>query len=199
MNNQQDILNELEAVAPTLFKLKEKEQSLPVPEDYFENLADVIIFQAKDENSILSALKKERIEIPANYFDTFGDNVISAIKKEETNVVLPKQQGKIISLFKRVAIAASIVGAVFMVKQIQQPAIVTNDCADGIACLTQEEIYNYMNANSHEFDVQDVQETVQPAIEKTETNVVVENNEVEKYIETNQIILDTEDVSTDIF
>jgi hypothetical protein len=56
-----------------------------------------------------------------------------------------------------------------------------------------------MNANSHEFDVQDVQETVQPVIEKTETNVVVENNEVEKYIETNQIILDTEDVSTDIF
>jgi len=199
MNNQQDILNELEAVAPTLFKLKEKEQSLSVPEDYFENLADVIVFQAKDENSILSALKKERIEVPANYFDTFGDNILSAIKKEEKNIALPKQQGKIVSLFKRVAIAASIVGAVFMVKQIQQPAIVTNDCADGIACLTQEEIYNYMNANSHEFDVQDVQETVQPAIEKTETNVVVENNEVEKYIETNQIILDTEDVSTDIF
>jgi hypothetical protein len=199
MNNRQDILNELEAISPILCKLKENEKSLSVPENYFQELVDIVVFQANDESSILSSLKKEKVDVPANYFDAFGDSVLSVIKEEEESIALPKQQGKILSLFKRVAIAASIVGAVFMIKQIQQPAIVANDCTDGIACLTQDEIYNYMNANSHEFEVQDVQETVQPTIETTETKVDVANKDVEKYIENNQIILDADDASTDIF
>lgn len=199
MNNQQDILNELKEISPILFKLKENEKSLSVPKNYFDELADVVVFQVNKENSILSSLKKEKIEVPINYFDTFSDNVLSAIKKEERTIALPKQQGKVVNLFKRVAIAASIIGVIFLIKQVQTPIAQENNCTDGIACLTQEEIYNYMNANSHEFEVQDVQETVQTTIEKTETKINIDKIEATQYIEDNKIILDADDASTDIF
>ena len=102
-------------------------------------------------------------------------------------------------MFSKVAFAASIIGAIFFIKQAMQPTLSLNNCEDGIACLTQDEIYNYMNANSHEFETEDVQKTVQPVIEKTETKVDAEKKEVEQYIESNKIILDADDASTDIF
>ena len=199
MSNKQDILNELKLISPLLLKLKEEEKVFSIPENYFKELADVVVFETKNETSILSSIKKEKIEVPENYFDTFGDAVLSTIKKEEKTIALPKQQSKTVSLFKRLAIAASIIGVVFLIKQVQTPTMQENNCADGIACLTQDEIYNYMDVNSHEFEVQDVQETVQPTLEKTETKINIDKKEATQYIETNNNILDADDASTDIF
>ena len=201
MNNKQAILNELKTISPFLLSLKEKEQDLVVPAHYFEALADIVLLQTKEESEILFALTREKPQVPDSYFENFGDTVISKIRKEEKgNVInLPQSQHKIFTLFSKVAFAASIIGAIFFIKQAMQPTLSVNNCEDGIACLTQDEIYNYMNANSHEFETEDVQKTVQPVIEKTETKVDAEKKEVEQYIESNKIILDADDASTDIF
>ncbi len=205
MHNKTDILNELKELSPALFSLKENDKGLSVPTNYFEALANSIITEINAEGNILLSLKKENPETPAGYFDTLGDHVLSKIKTETKEIeqgkiiVLPKQQNKIFHLFKRVALAATVVGAVFLMKQVQQPVLSVNNCEDGIACLTQDEIYNYMNENSHEFDMQQIQETVKPALEKTETKIDIQKEEATKYIETNKIILDVDDASTDIF
>jgi len=205
MNNRQEILNELEAISTILFKQKENEKSVVIPENYFKELADIIVFQTKNETSILSSINKEKIEVPANYFDTFGDAILSKINHEEKStsdaksIALPKQPNKLFQLFSRVAIAASIVGAVFFAKQIVQPKLPVNNCADGIACLTQNEIYNYMNTNSQDFEVQEVQETVQTTLEKTEIKIDIDKKEALQYLEENKIILESDDALTDIF
>ena len=74
-----------------------------------------------------------------------------------------------------------------------------NNCEDGIACLTQEEIYQYMNANSHEFDVQQIQETVEPTLDTITVDYTIEKQDATQYIEENKLILEFDESSTDIF
>ncbi|HRB69788.1 MAG TPA: hypothetical protein PLC92_06755, partial [Chitinophagales bacterium] len=75
-----------------------------------------------------------------------------------------------------------------------------NDCTDGIACLTQEEIYNYLNVNSHEFGTEQIKKAVQDNIETTETSSIsVNDEELNTYLENNTLLLDSEDAYTDIF
>lgn len=204
MNNKQDILNELKLISPLLLKIKEEQKEISIPKNYFDELADVVMFQINEEESVLSSLKKNNLSIPENYFENFSDIVLSKIKVENKTLAKPKQQNKIISLFKRVAVAASIVGVVFLIKQIKTPTTqAVNDCPDGIACLTQEEIYDYMNTNSHEFDVHDVEKTVQSAIENNVQTTTTTNNsdteDVSKYIEINIDEINANEEQTDIF
>jgi hypothetical protein len=195
MNNRNDILNELKEISPLL----------SIPAGYFEQLYDSCLSEINVEFGLLSSIQKEKINVPDSYFDTFSDSVLSKIKKEEyvlekgKIIELPKQEHKIFTLFKRVALAASIVGAVFFVKKISEPALSVNNCEDGIACLTQDEIFNYIDANSHEFEVQDVQDAVKSTLEIQETKIEMNENEIEKYIEDNKNIIEAEDASTDIF
>ena len=208
MSNKTDILNELRGISPILFNLKESEKPLVIPADYFEQLADGFVSEINAESSLLSSFRKENIEVPTNYFDTFANTIIAKIKSEETEIEkgkiieLPKEENKIFQIFKRVAIAASVVGAVFLVKQVQQPSLPTNNCEDGIACLTQDEIYQYMNANAQDFEVQQVQEAVKPVLENQETveqKKEINEKEIEQYIKENNNIIEAEDASTDIF
>ena len=200
MQNRNDILDELKAISPTLFQVKEKEILPKVPSNYFAELTENIIAQTQQENDFLSTIPKEKIEIPTNYFNSFADNIIDKIKKEEQTI----SEGKIISiqaskitivkLFSRIAVAASVVGVLFFgIKNYNQSNTLTNNCEDGIACLTQDEIYNYMNDNSE----QQVQDAVAPMIENAE--IKIEKHEAEKYIEQNKTDLSFEDASTDIF
>ena len=207
MNNKADILNELKGLSPILLQLKENEKSVRVPNNYFEQLEDVVIAEIKAEGSILSSIKKEKIEVPSIYFDTLADTIISKIKAEEQTIeqgkiVAPQtpKRNNVIQLFSRFAAAASLIGIIaFGIQQLNKSTLPVNNCADGIACLTQDEIYNYMNVNSHDFDVQQIQETVKPALEKTEPQIDINKKEATQYIEENKNILDVEDASTDIF
>ncbi len=91
-----------------------------------------------------------------------------------------------------------MVGVLFFgIKNYNQSNTLTNNCEDGIACLTQDEIYNYMNDNSEQFELQQVQDAVAPMIENAE--IKIEKHEAEKYIEQNKTDLSFEDASTDIF
>ena len=79
-------------------------------------------------------------------------------------------------------------------------ATTDNDCKDGIACLTQEEIYNYMYKNSYDFDVHQVQDMVKPEIDNTEEKTIeINKQEINQYIEQNAGTFELEDASTDIF
>jgi hypothetical protein len=204
MQNRNDILDELKAISPTLFQLKGKETLPKIPANYFNNFAENIIAQTQQENDFLSTIPKDKIEVPANYFNSFADNIIDKIKSEEQTI----SEGKIISiqaskttivkLFSRIAVAASVVGVLFFgIKNYNQSNTLTNNCEDGIACLTQDEIYNYMNDNSEQFELQQVQDAVAPMIENAE--IKIEKQEAEKYIEQNKTDLSFEDASTDIF
>ena len=205
MNNQTDILNELKELSPFLLHVKETEKPLSVPANYFEDFSGTIFAEIKTETGLLATLQKEKTAVPPAYFNTFADNIIAKIKAEEALVekgkikALPKQQNKVFQLFTRVAFAASVIGAMFFIKHIQNAELPVNNCADGIACLTQEEIYNYMNANSHEFDVQQIQEVVKPVVDTIETKIDIESKDATKYIEENKLILEFDDSSTDIF
>lgn len=204
MQNRNDILDELKAISPTLFQVKEKETLPKVPSNYFAELTDNIIAQTQQENDFLSTIPKEKIEVPANYFNSFADNIIDKIKTEEQTIseekIISIQQPKttIVKLFSRIAVAASVVGVLFFgIKNYNQSNTLTNNCEDGIACLTQDEIYNYMNDNSEQFELQQVQDAVSPMIENAE--IKIEKHEAEKYIEQNKTDLSFEDASTDIF
>lgn len=205
MNNQTDILNELKELSPFLLHVKETEKPLSVPANYFEDFSGTIFAEIKTETGLLATLQKEKTAVPPAYFNTFADNIIAKIKAEEALVekgkikALPKQQNKVFLLFTRVAFAASVIGAMFFIKHIQNTELPVNNCADGIACLTQEEIYNYMNANSHEFDVQQIQEVVKPVVDTIETKIDIESKDATRYIEENKLNLEFDDSSTDIF
>ena len=56
-----------------------------------------------------------------------------------------------------------------------------------------------MNANSHEFDVQLIQETVKPVVDTIEATIDIETKDASKYIEENKLVLEIDDSSTDIF
>ena len=227
MNNKNDILNELKTISPLLYSIKENEKSLLVPENYFEQLADNALAEIQIESGLLASLKKEKIEIPENYFDTFSDSIIDKIKNQEQEieqgklVALPKKRNKIFVLFNTVAVAASIVGAIIMIRhlQIQEPTIVAPqiDVKAAIASLTQDEIYQYMYANSNEFGLEQIKtavsssfqnenESVEKAAEATSTIDTskssipeITNKDIDNYLKENTNLIITDDLSTDIF
>ncbi|MCB0507819.1 MAG: hypothetical protein R2739_03595 [Chitinophagales bacterium] len=227
MNNKNDILNELKTISPLLYSIKENEKSLLVPENYFEQLADNALAEIQIESGLLASLKKEKIEIPENYFDTFSDSIIDKIKNQEQEieqgklVALPKKRNKIFVLFNTVAVAASIVGAIIMIRhlQIQEPTIVAPqiDVKAAIASLTQDEIYQYMYANSNEFGLEQIKtavsssfqnenESVEKAAEATSTIDTskssipeITNEDIDNYLKENTNLIITDDLSTDIF
>lgn len=208
MSNKADILNELKEISPILFTLKENEKPLVVPAKYFEQLADNFIPEINAESGLLASMQKEKIDVPDHYFDHFSDSILSKIKKEEhiiengKIVTLPKKEQKFFSMFKQVALAASIIGAVIFIKKISEPPTPLNNCEDGIACLTQDEIYQYMNANSQDFDVQQIQEAVAPVLESQRNESIhkeISEKEIEQYLEQHNNIIEAEDITTDIF
>ncbi len=209
MNNNTDILEELRAISPLLAALKEKDGGIIVPEGYFNHLSDDLIRQVTSETpGILSHLPKQQVKVPEHYFESLADEVIFKIKMEEQEVaqgkVVPLQpSGKIhrIKQMLRFSAAACIIGFItFGIKNITQTGEITTSCEDGIACLTQEEIFQYIGSNTHDFDMQQIKEVVSPVIETQEPSLEeVESKDANQYIETNNNILDVDDASTDIF
>jgi len=204
MNRNADIVNELKELSPVLARLKEQEVLPKLPEIYFTSLADEIL----NEVRLTSALPKTPPQVPAGYFDTFYNEVMTKIKAEEVPISAGSiesqgiQKKRIIRLFQRIAVAACIFGAVFLVKKVQHTSFLSaNNCTDGLACLTQNEIYNYMNTNSHEFDLQEVQQAVQPVLEKQEgvQKITVSDKEIEQYVKQHNNIIETEDPFIEIF
>jgi hypothetical protein len=85
METRIDILNELRELSQVLSAL-EKVNVYTVPENYFDQLPDLLLSINKVEDpSFLASLSKHSVqEVPAGYFDGLADNILSRIKSEDS-------------------------------------------------------------------------------------------------------------------
>ena len=218
MNTRNEILAELQEISPVLHGAKLAGQDPVVPPGYFDSLGEVVLSQIKEDPSmaVLSGLNKNQsVGVPAQYFENFANQLMEKIYQQEKEI----EQGKIIPIhrstriiyLKRFAFAASLAGVIFLgVKLFHKTTLPVNECEDGIACLTREEIRQYVNDNIDEFEPEQIHEAFQPAIETADIENTVlpaeENNtqkidekQIEKYVKENPATTDLEDESTDIF
>lgn len=215
MDNKNDILNELKALSPLLANLKEQTPLLQVPASYFEQFQESVMATISEQSGILSSLKKSKPNVPEGYFTAFSEQIVAKIKQENETiaegklVALPRKSNRIISIFKVVALAASIVGVMVLIKKIQTPILMPAqiNIEESMASLTRDEIYQYMNANSNEFGMEQIKKAVLPAIEAQsaittetpETPVSITENDIDTYLEEHSNIIEIDDSSTDIF
>lgn len=127
MKNQDDVKKELQELSPLLAKLKEKEQPLEVPENYFDALPDQIWEQIK-----LMPQSECTQSQPA-----WWERIMIGLQT---------------LLQPRVAIglatfAVLIVAGIFMLKPDAE-----DHSEDLFASLSAEEVTAYMSQNIHEFD-----------------------------------------------
>ncbi len=215
MDNKNDILIELKALSPLLANLKEQTPLVQVPASYFEQFQESIMATISEESGVLSSLKKSNPDVPEGYFSTFSEQIVAKIKQENETiaegklVALPRKSNRIISIFKVVALAASIVGVMVLIKKIQTPILMPTqiNIEESMASLTRDEIYQYMNANSNEFGMEQIKKAVLPAIEAQsaittetpETPVSITENDIDTYLEEHSNIIEIDDSTTDIF
>lgn len=201
MKVHEEILEELRINSSLLFHLKEKEAPLSVPDNYFSSFTEEIILKLSSENNLLSTIKKDTITAPPNYFDNLADTVLDKIKLAETKEEPVAPKFSIVKILRQTAIAAAIVGVIFTVNKTS--TTVPNTIEEKISSLSSDEIYDYMNANSHEFSMEQIDKAVQPVIssETASINITdeISDSAIEKYLNENNSILETEDIYTDIF
>lgn len=208
MSNRTDILEELKELSSVLFPLKEKEQALFVPEHYFDQLADSVLVDINVDSGILSSIPKTNLEIPDGYFNNLESSVLSKIKADKD--IDPKDKyhskpfngNRVVYLFSRFAAAAALVGIfIFGMSEWKNKGVEELSIAKEIEALSQEEIFQYISANSYRFSTDQIQKMVSPVIEASEdvVNIEIEPKEAEQYLEQNMHILDLEDASLNIF
>ena len=218
MNNRNDILDELQEISSVLADIKLAEVKPEIPSGYFEQLVDAIWLQVKDEPnfSVLSGLdKNQSLGIPAQYFENFSDVLMQKIEQQEQEIeqgkIIPIKRNERIIYLRRFAFAASLVGVILLgVKLFHKTTLPVNECEDGFACLTQDEIRQYVNDNIDDFEPEQIHEAFPSKIEtqeientvlpKEEINIPkIDEKQIEQYIKENPATNDLEDESTDIF
>lgn len=201
------LFEELKTISPLVANVCLEDPKPQVPAGYFTELPSAILNKLEVDKEDRLSFEKEEMQIPQGYFDSFADHLLAKIKEEERLV----ESGKIIPLappkrlitirmFSRIAVAASLLGVMVIgVLNYQKTTTPANNCEDGIACLTQDEIYNYMSVHSNEFNEQQIREVVRPALEGSMNKLDIDKKEAVRYIEQHKNVLDVEDASTDIF
>lgn len=209
MKEKKEIANELKQISPLLAQLKERKEIIQIPKDYFTSFSDNLFTEINIESPILAQIPKEKPLLPDGYFDSFSKEIILKIRNEEVEIntgSLGKNQrnsmGQLMAMFKNIAVAAAVIGIIFIIKEIQTPSLPSTDYNNTLASLTQEEIYNYMNEHSIEFDLFDVQQAVKPALDqqiKEETNINMSEDEMDAYLKEHNHLIEVDDLSTSIF
>lgn len=201
MKAHDEILEELRTISTELFNYKKNEQPLSVPDNYFNAFTEEMILKLSSENSLLSSIKKETITVPPQYFDNLADTVLDKIKQAETKEEPVAPRFSIVKILRQTAIAAAIVGVIFTVNKTS--TTIPNTIEEKISSLSTDEIYDYMNTNSHEFSMEQIDKAVQPIISSEtaslEISEDISDSSIQKYLNENNSILETEDIYTDIF
>jgi len=209
MKEKKEIANELKQISPLLAQLKERKEIIQIPKDYFTSFSDNLFTEINIESPILAQIPKEKPLLPDGYFDSFSKEIILKIRNEEVEIntgSLGKNQrnsmGQLMAMFKNIAVVAAVIGIIFIIKEIQTPSLPSTDYNNTLASLTQEEIYNYMNEHSIEFDLFDVQQAVKPALDqqiKEEANINMSEDEMDAYLKEHNHLIEVDDLSTSIF
>lgn len=213
MNKHNDIIEELKTISPLLLKIKTEEKPLDIPQNYFSELEDNVWMQIREDSGILSQLHKIAVSAPENYFTSLSDKVMHRIHQEAEQkqplVVIHKKAQKNFRLFdalRKVSIAACVAGILGLggYKLLHKPEKELI-CVDGIACLTQDEILQYMQVHSHEFEIEQVKDAVSNTLlnDSLSTPTKVNKKEekaIEKYLQQDDYSFqDLENTDTDIF
>lgn len=212
-----DILNELRELAPVLLELKQVMRLPDVPAGYFESLPDAVLEQVGEPKLPVGAGldRNHKPAVPEAYFDALPDQVMQRIRIQEQEIgqgkIKPERTGIHILYFRRLAVAATVLGVIALgFLLFQRQTTTENDCGDGIACLTREEIRQYVQDHADEFEADQIHEAFQPDMDadalnataaETETDAApaISEKQIEQYIEENPAMIDFEDTSTDIF
>lgn len=214
MKQQQDILEELKELSNVLYAIKKNQQQPIVPSAYFEQIQQDTLEKIQDTNlAFLAKIDKTITDIPPNYFDTLENNLLKKITVQETSVathIIPWQKNV------SYAIAAMLTGVFILVGYQWMNTASNQVCEDGLACLTQEEIQEYVSKNMDEFSAHEVgtifdvtsitipEETaILEEVVTQESTSKVEINEqvIDTYIEENPTAIEdlTEEESYEIF
>lgn len=91
MPSDNDILKELKEISPLMAECSNK-NTFSVPEEYFETLSDLVLFNAKKELSF--NVGSETFKVPERYFDNLSASILSRVKTaddaaEELKVLSP--------------------------------------------------------------------------------------------------------------
>ena len=201
MSNRTEITDELRELSPSLLAVKEQVVLPVVPDGYFDGLYSAVREKAEAGEPILNSVEAGTITVPDGYFEHFADDLLAKLKDEEPflkqrmSVLKPS---KVLQLSSRL-VAAALMGIVVLSILGYRETTATANCSDGIACLTTDEIYQYVHSNSYEFELQQIQEGIRPYLESNTTNVNLYTKDAVQYIENNKNMLDVEDPATDIF
>lgn len=207
MKQKVEIIEELKKEAPVLMQLKNQEIAPKIPENYFDALAKILFQEISAEKNITQILPKNNPIVPSGYFESFEHQLLKKIHEEEAEInagtiqkVEVSKKKKLLDLFQNIAIAAALIGFVFLVKDIQTPTSQFTDNNKGTASLSKNEIYNYMNEHSYEFDLQDIQQATASVINLQDAETIEMNDEeIGQYIKVHNNIIETDDFSTSIF
>ncbi len=86
MYQQDNILNELQELSPTLSAIP-RLNVFRVPEGYFDLLSTQLLLQVRAEQSAL-VTPEMNASVPQGYFDNLADNIIARIRKESLSEVV---------------------------------------------------------------------------------------------------------------
>lgn len=202
MEKRKEILNELEELSPILFKIKAEgtDKNIVVPNGYFDSVENQFFERRMQvENEI-------DIDIPTDYFDNIESAVFAKIKEREIEEESITPKRKIINisrgrervrlsflpLLTKIAIAATLF--FFFIKGTDYfKSNQSIEEIDYLASISKTEALNYIAANTHEFETEQL-----VGIEFTEEIKNVEeitSEELNSYLYENINELNEEDFS----
>ena len=86
MKKNQEILNELQPIAPALSTIATSETLYDIPANYFQEFEQQILLEvcpAKVFPNLSAATKEELFEVPAAYFENFSATLLDSIQQKE--------------------------------------------------------------------------------------------------------------------
>jgi hypothetical protein len=93
MENKTDILNELQALSPTIAAI-EKLNVFTVPQGYFEFLSPDILTGVWLENGMIAdTVDASPADVPTDYFDSLASSILTKIKAQEAEDVATEIKG----------------------------------------------------------------------------------------------------------
>lgn len=168
---QQEILDELEHIAPTLLTLRQH-RPMRVPDGYFGQNTEQLVAHVKALQQIKATADHQPLRTPDSYFSSFATNLIDRIKSEE-NLDVPtghivehdhaarQGTGPItasgswpVSRAMATAIAAMLTGAIILLALLLKPPMPSPGSISSIETIPTEALEIYVEGNIQAFDEQ---------------------------------------------
>jgi len=163
MKTDKNILDELQEISPLLYEMrKEQRNPFKVPEGYFGTLK-AEVFRAID-TGLADDLGKQSFKVPENYFEQLTTNIMDLVEAEEEESV--ETGGKLIDLnthrrmqpfsIRRMSTMAASVAIFLLLGVFTARFFLQDNIGNPDMAISQEEAYEYIEANFAEFESEDL-------------------------------------------